>query len=404
MNAPWLHVIGITERGLDGLDPATRTLLGTAHVIGPPRAIAPLLVAGHPATPWHAPLGAMLDQILARRGAPTVVLATGDPSWFGIGATLARHLSTEEFAILPAPSAFSLAAARLHWPLQDVACLSAHGRTVAALVPHIQPGARLLALTSGASTVAAIVELLTGLGYGESRLSVLNRMGGLEESRVDFIATEHTGAGVADFNTLAIECVAVAGTPLRPAVPGLPDEAFLNDGQLTKREVRAVTLARLAPIPGALLWDVGAGCGSVAIEWMRAARGARALVIERDASRRELIAKNAEALGTPDLTVSPRPAPEGFPDYERPDAIFLGGDVGNAILFEACWQTLPPGGRLVANAVTLDGEAALIERQSRLGGELVRISIERLDRIGAHNILRPLMPVTQWALVKAHEP
>jgi precorrin-6Y C5,15-methyltransferase (decarboxylating) len=188
---------------------------------------------------------------------------------------------------------------------------------------------------------------------------------------------------------------------LLPPIAGLPDEAFRHDGQLTKRDVRTATLARLAPYPGALLWDVGAGCGSIAIEWMRAARDARAIAFERDAGRRALIAENAAALGTPGLQIVPGEVPASLAGSPAPDAIFLGGDVANAALFDACWSALRPGGRLVANAVTLDAETALYERQDRLGGELTRLDIATLDRIGNERVLRPRLPVTQWAVMKS---
>jgi len=401
VSEPWLQVVGLGAAGIDGLDTVARARLdAAATVIGPPRAIESLASANRRVMPWQTPLAAMLEQIIALRGTPTLILATGDPSWFGIGATLSRHLPPDEFAITPSPSAFSLAAARLHWPLQQVACVSAHGRPVSGLVPHVQPGARILALTSDATTVAAIARLLVGMGFGASRLTVLNHMGGAEESRLEFTAENASGEGVGDYNTLAVECVADRNAALWPTVPGLPDEAFEHDGQLTKREVRAATLARLAPTPGARLWDVGAGCGSIGIEWMRAARGAKALAIERDAARRDIIARNAGALGAPDLEISDRPAPDGFDGYPPADAIFIGGDVGNQALFEACWRALTDGGRLVANAVTLDAEAALLARHAAHGGELVRIAVSRLDAIGTRPAFRPLMTVTQWAVTK----
>jgi precorrin-6Y C5,15-methyltransferase (decarboxylating) len=342
----------------------------------------------------------MLEQVLARRGTPTVILATGDPLWFGIGATLARQLAADEFAIYPTPSAFQLAAARLRWPLQHVATLSLHGRPVELLHPHILPGNRLLALTSDRSTLTEAARLLVARGYGASRLTILESLSGADERISDTTATDFDPAAIGDFHVLAIDCVAEAGAALLPTVPGLPDAAFVSDGQLSKREVRAATLARLAPTPGALLWDVGAGCGSIGIEWMRGARDAHALAFERSAARRELIAANARALGTPGLDIIAGDAPDSLRGRAPPDAVFIGGDVANTALFDACWAALRPGGRLVTNAVTLDGEAALYARQARLGGELVRLDIAVLDRIGAERVLRPRLPVTQWLAVK----
>jgi precorrin-6Y C5,15-methyltransferase (decarboxylating) len=341
----------------------------------------------------------MLAQITALRGTPTVILATGDPMWFGIGATLAKHFDATEFTVHPHPSAFQLAAARLHWPLQHIASISLHGRAVEAIHPHIVPGNRILALTSDASTLGAVIAILKSRGYGQSQLTVMENLGGADE-RITTGTAAKIDPQIGDFYVLAIDCVADTGAALLPPLPGLPDTAFISDGQLTKREVRAATIAKLAPFPGALLWDVGAGCGSVAIEWMRAARDARAIAFEREAARLEMIAANAEALGTPTLQIVAGDAPSSLADHPAPDAIFIGGDVGNAVVFEACWTALKPGGRLVANAVTLDGEQALYARHATLGGELTRIDISVLDAVGSHRVMRPRMAVTQYLVIK----
>lgn len=400
----WLNIIGVGEAGVAELPPALRTRVsGATTVLGPARLLAGLAGPSPLApalVPWASPLTAMLEQVLARRGTPTVILATGDPLWFGIGATLARQLAADEFAIHPAPSAFQLAAARLRWPLQHVATLSLHGRPIDTLHPHVLPGNRLLTLTSDRSTLTAVARLLVARGYGASRMTVLESLGGPEERISDWTAADFDPVDIGDFHVLAIDCVAEADAALLPAVPGLADAAFVSDGQLSKREVRAATLARLAPYPGARLWDVGAGCGSIGIEWMRGARDAQALAFERSAARRELIATNARALGTPGIDIIAGEAPDSLHGHTAPDAVFIGGDVANAALFEACWAALRPGGRLVANAVTLDGESALYARQARFGGELVRLDISILDHIGAERVLRPRLPVTQWLAVK----
>ena len=349
--------------------------------------------------PWQSPLSAMLDQVTALRGTPTVILATVDPIWFGIGATLAKHLDPAEFITHPHPSAFQLAAARLHWPLQNVATISLHGRAPENLHSHVLPGNRVLALTSDALTFDAVKTILIARGYGQSQLTILENLGGPDERIISGTATEANPPG-GDFYVLAIDCVADATAPLLPAIPGLPDDAFVSDGQLTKRDVRATTLARLAPFPDALLWDIGAGCGSVAIEWMRAARGARALAFERDPERVAMIGANALALGVPSLGIIAGGALENLAGQPTPDAIFIGGDVDNDALFDAAWTALKPGGRLVANAVTLAGEQALYARQQRFGGELMRIDVSVLDTIGAHRVMRPRMAVTQWMVRK----
>jgi precorrin-6Y C5,15-methyltransferase (decarboxylating) len=411
---PWLTIVGIGEGGVMALPGSAQALIaGSAVVLGPERLLAGLPPSGtlplvgnagegesQKRIAWTSPLSAMLDQVRSLRGTGTVILATGDPMWFGIGATLANHLPPDEFTVIPHPAAFQLAAARLRWPLQHVATLSLHGRAVEAIHPHLLPGNRILALTSDRTTCAAVAQILVARGYGESQLTVLEHLGGAAERITTTTSAAFDATAIGDFHTLAVDCVAGPGAALLPPVSGLPDEAFISDGQLTKREVRAATLARLAPYPGALLWDVGAGCGSVAIEWLRAARDANAIAFERDPARRDMIARNALAFGTPTLAVVPGDAPASLAGQSPPDAIFLGGDVGNRALFDACWSALRPGGRLVANAVTVDGEQELYARHAGLGGELVRIDVSVLDRIGDHRVLRPRMAVTQWAVTK----
>jgi precorrin-6B C5,15-methyltransferase / cobalt-precorrin-6B C5,C15-methyltransferase len=395
----WLDIIGVTEAGIAALPAALRMKIEAAEaVLGPER----LLVDIEPsrAEAWKAPLTEMLTRIARHRGARTVILASGDPNWFGVGATLSGHFDADEYALHPAPSSFQLAAARMHWPLHEVTTLSLHGRDAANIQPHILPDTRILALTTDASVPVAVAGLLKARGYGSSRLSVLENLGGPGERVIGFCANEPPDRSVGDFHVLAIACRADAGAALLPQIPGLMDEAFASDGQLTKREVRAATLSRLMPYPGALLWDVGAGNGSIGIEWMRAARGARAICFERDKARAALIARNRQALGVPDLEIVTGAAPQSLAGCLRPDALFIGGSVANAALFEACWRQLKPEGVLVANAVTLDGEAALYQRQARLGGILTRIGIETLDSIGAERVLRPRLSVTQWAVTK----
>ncbi len=397
----WLHIVGVSEAGVAALPPEARHLIENAsNVIGVKRRLAGWQAQIQTLIEWDGKLDEMVQRIVSFRGEPTVLLASGDPNWFGIGATLARQLGADEFEIYPAPSSFQLAAARLHWPLQNIATLSLHGRSVAALQPHILPGNRILALTSDRTTLGEVAEILKARDYAESELTVLENLGGADERVTRFKASEAGAQDIGDFYVLAIDCVAGADAALLPPVPGLPDDAFVSDGQLTKRDVRAATLAKLAPFPGALLWDVGAGCGSVGIEWMRASRDSRAIAFERNAERVEMIEANRQALGVPGLDIRTGEALDSIADAPPPDAIFLGGDVGNRALFEACWRALKPGGRLVANAVTLDGERALIDRQASFGGDLTRLNISVLDRIGTERVFRPRMAVTQWAVRK----
>ncbi|ADZ72321.1 bifunctional cobalt-precorrin-7 (C(5))-methyltransferase/cobalt-precorrin-6B (C(15))-methyltransferase [Polymorphum gilvum] len=402
MAGPWLTVVGLGEDG--HLAPAAISRIkDSAIVYGGERHFSILEAAGvvlaGERRPWPSPFSDALAELLARRGTPVAVLATGDPQWFGIGATLARRVEADELAVFPAPSAFSLAAARLGWALQEVETLSLHGRPVEPLRACLAPGARILALTGDGSAPAAAARLLVEAGCGASRMTVLEHMGGPRERVVSGTAADWR-AEVADFHTLAVEVVPDAGTVLPARVPGLPDAAFRHDGKMTKREVRAVTLAALAPHPGALLWDIGAGCGSVAIEWLRAARGARAVGLEPHAGRRALAAANAAALGVPQLDLQDASAPDGLAGLPDPDAIFIGGGLTAPGVVETCHRRLKPGGRLVANAVTLEGEAVLSDAWRRFGGELVRLAVQRADAVGGLTGWRPLMPVTQWSLVK----
>ncbi len=398
---PWLSIVGLGEDGLQGLGPAARALVDGAEVlVGGERHLAMVPEDGRERLAWSGPLERMVEEIVRHRGQRICVLATGDPMTYGIGATLARYVPRKETVVVPAPSAFSLAAARLGWGLAETETLTLHGRPLELLHPYLQPGARLLVLCADGATPGRVAELLRERDYGRSRLTVLAHMGGPREHIIESTAADWDVPVVADFNTLAIACLAGPEAALRPRVPGLPDTAFRNDGQLTKREVRAATLAALAPVPGQRLWDVGAGCGSVAIEWMRAARRAEAIAVERDQDRVALIAANAAALGTPGLEIVAGEAPGVLADLAPPDAVFIGGGAARDGLFEACWRALSPGGRLVANAVTLEGEQALVTWREQVGGTLTRIAVSRAEPIGGLTGWRPLMAVTQLAVTR----
>ena len=399
--APWLSIVGIGEDGLAGLTAPARALVDDAQVlIGGARHLAMLPDDSRERLAWPSPFSALLDEIESRRGTRVCVLASGDPLWYGIGVSLLRRIPRSEIAILPGRSAFSLAAARIGWPLAEVDCLTLHGRPLSLLHPCLQPNAKLLILSEDATTPAAVAALLCERGYGASHLSLLEHLDGERERRLDGTAAAWTANDVADLNTLAVDCVAGPEALLLPRTPGLPDEAFHHDGQMTKRELRAATLAALAPVPGGLLWDVGAGCGSVAVEWMRAAPRARAVAIERKAERRTMIAENAESLGTPTLQIVAGEAPAALEGLAAPDAIFVGGGVSKAGLVETCWAALKPGGRLVANAVTLESEAVLLAWQKAQGGALTRFAISRAEPVGPFQGWRPMMPVTQYAATK----
>ena len=395
----WLHIVGIGEDGMDGLAPATRAVVEAAEVIvGGERhhRLSGALAAER--LSWPSPFDDVIGTLKGLRGRRVVVLATGDPLWFSVGARIGRAIDPAEIFYHPQLSAFQLAAARMGWSMADVETLTVHGRPAEQMIAFIQPGARLLILTTGAGTPGQIAALLSARGFGKSPMAVMAAMGGAQEARFDGVA-ESWDHRVPDFNTLAVECVAGPDAALLPRVPGLADEMFEHDGTMTKREVRAVTLARLMPMRGALLWDVGAGCGSVAIEWMRAASDARAIGIEPRAERRALAGANALALGTPKLELVDGKAPAAFAHLEAPDAVFLGGGLTGEV-YDAAWAALKPLGRLVANAVTLESEAVLVGLHARHGGDLVRLSIERAGPLGAFRGWRPLRPVTQWSRVK----
>jgi len=400
--APWLTIIGIGEDGVEGLGRAAREALAGAEIIFGGRRHLDFLDDAIPGRriAWPTPFSAAVDMILSHRGKAVVVLASGDPMLYGMGATLTRYIPPEEMHILPFPSSFSLAAARMAWPLQEVTLLSVHGRPLEIIHAHFQPGNRLLILSNDGETPAAVARLLDARGFGESRLSVLEHLGGPKERRIEGTASDWAHGRAADLNVLAVECRGGAEAVAYSPVAGLPDAAFENDGQLTKRDVRAVTLARLAPMPRALLWDVGAGCGSIGIEWMRVHPTCRAIAIEAHAGRQTMIERNRLALGMPGLELVRGEAPAALAGLEVPDAIFIGGGFTDEGVAEACWKSLKPGGRLVVNAVTMESEAMLVQWRKKTGGELTRLSVAQAAPLGSFNVWRQALPVTILSAVK----
>jgi precorrin-6Y C5,15-methyltransferase (decarboxylating) len=405
--APWLSIVGIGEDGLDGIAPAARTLVDDAQVlVGGARHLA-MIPQDHPAErlTWRSPLTDTVADLRARQGRAVCVLATGDPMSYGIGVTLGRAFGRDALRVHPVAGAFSLAAARLGWPMEEVGRLTLHGRPLSLLAAHLAPRRRLLILSENGETPAQVAAFLTARGYGASRLVALSHLGGAAEETVEAAAEAWGDRRVADLNTLAVRCTAGPTAPPPGLAPGLPDDLFAHDGQLTKQEVRAATLAALRPFPEAVLWDVGAGAGSIAIEWMRA--GGRALALEPKAERRAFIAENAERLGAPQLTVVAGSAPDGLADLAdrapQPDAIFFGGGLTAGDGVERALDALAPGGRFVANAVTLEGEARLAALHAAQGGEMRRIAVSRLVAVGPYHGWRPMMPVTQYCWIKPYE-
>lgn len=397
---PWLTVIGIGEDGFKGLGKNARhALLRASRIFGGQRHLdlLPPCIRGRRDT-WPSPFS--IGPVLALRGEPVCVLASGDPMFFGVGASLVRQLPSDEMLILPAPSSCSLAAARMGWPLQEVVTLSVVARPIAALHAQLFSGVRLLVLSNDGHSPAAIAALLRERGFGPSRLTVLEHLGGAAERRIDGLAQAWSDPSIADLNLVAIECIAETAAPRLSRLAGLPDSAFEHDGQLTKRDVRAITLARLAPVPGELLWDVGAGSGSIGIEWMRAHPSCRALAIEADEGRQALIEHNRDALGVPGLQLVRGKAPHALAGLEPPDAIFIGGGVTREGVLDTCWAQLRPGGRLVANAVTLQSEMTLMAWREQHGGELTRIHIAQAQPLGGFDTWRQALPITLLDVVK----
>ncbi|MDT8262221.1 precorrin-6y C5,15-methyltransferase (decarboxylating) subunit CbiE [Roseomonas mucosa] len=398
----WLSIIGLGEDGVEGLSAAARSLLsGAAHVFGGRRhlALAAPLVRGE-AHPWRSPLAESWPELMALRGQPVAVLASGDPFLFGAGASLARLVSPEEFLALPAPSSLALACARLGWAMQEVATVSLCGRPLEMLRPALQPGARVLVLAADAATPGAVAGFLCRHGFGPTRMHLLEALGGPRERRRSFRAEDGPPGAIDPLNLLALEVEAAPGARILPLAGGLPDGCFEHDGQITKREIRAVTLSSLAPRQGEMLWDIGAGSGSVGIEWMLRHPANRAIGFEPRPERAARAARNAALLGVPALRVVEGGAPEALAGQPVPDAVFVGGGVSHPGLLGAAWEALRPGGRIVANAVTLEGESALAAALGRWGGTLARIGVERLDRLGGMHGFRPAMTVTQWAAEK----
>ena len=411
----WLSVIGIGEDGLAGLNAIGRSLIEQAEIIfGGDRHLAMLqdLDSSHrqgqqlrPA--WQTPIEKSVAQILSYRGKRVCVLASGDPLWFGIGTTLLKKIAIAEITILPSPSTFSWICARLGWTLNEVETLSLCGRPAALIQTYIYPNAKLLILSANHKTPQIVANTLCDRHFSNSKITVFEHLNGVKERIVTTTAMEleHLGA-FADLNAIAVECVAsfetsteaVLAAKTRSRMAGLPDSAYSHDGQLTKREVRAVTLSSLAPNAGEMLWDVGAGCGSIAIEWMRSHPRCQAIAIEK--SRTHFITENAIALGTPNLQIIAGQAPDVLQGLPIPDAIFIGGGATTTGLMDICWQSLRSQGRIVANVVTLEGEQQLWQWQQKYGGTLTQIAISRAEAIGSFLGWKPMRPVTQWQVIK----
>ncbi|ALN71777.1 bifunctional cobalt-precorrin-7 (C(5))-methyltransferase/cobalt-precorrin-6B (C(15))-methyltransferase [Aureimonas sp. AU20] len=401
MSAPWLDLIGVGDGGLATLAPEAAERLAQAEIVfGGQRHLA-MLAPAHPAErqPWRSPFADSAADLLAARGRRSVVLATGDPSWFGPAKWLRSVLSTDEFRVWPAPSAFSLAAAKLGWALEDCLCRTVHGRPVEQVAADFAEGRRLLVLSEDGASPAALAACLVDAGYGASDLQVLEHLGGTAERVRGSVAERFDLDQIAALNTIAVECRATEGARVWPPGPGLPDEAFRHDGKMTKRVLRALALAALSPRAGELLWDVGSGSGAIAVEWCRSAGGARALAIEPNPERLAFIRENRRRLAAPCIAIVEKRAPEAFDALPAPDAVFLGGGLTEGV-FAPAFARLKPGGRLVAHAVTLESEAILLALHAKQGGDLLRVSVDHAAPVGPFRGWRPAMPVLHWCLTK----
>ncbi|MFJ8078554.1 precorrin-6y C5,15-methyltransferase (decarboxylating) subunit CbiE [Streptomyces sp. NPDC096176] len=405
--SPAATVVGIGADGWPGLPEASRDALRRAEVlIGGARQLdlLPADCAGE-RVPWPSPLRpAVAGLLAAHRGRRLAVVASGDPMFYGIGRALTEELGPDALHVLPHPSSVSYACARLGWPVEDTEIVTLVGRPAGQLSAALHDGRRLLVLSAGPGTPAEVAALLQDRGFGPTRMRVLEQLGAPAERSVEGHAANWTAPAGDPLNVIALECRRDESALRLSAVPGLPDEAYEHDGQLTKRHIRAATLTALAPAPGELLWDIGGGSGSIAIEWMRAHRSCRAVTVERDPVRAARIARNADTLGVPALRVVTGAAPDALLELPTPDAVFIGGGLTAPGLLDACWNALPPGGRLVANTVTLESEALLAARYRRHGGELVRLAVSHAVPVGGFTGWRQAMPVTQWSVTKAGDP
>jgi precorrin-6Y C5,15-methyltransferase (decarboxylating) len=393
-------LVGIGYDGWEGLAPTSCAEVQRADVLmGSPHHLD-MVPADMTAerVPWPSPTAESLPELFEEyAGRAVVVLAAGDPMYSAIGSALTRVLGHERVRVLPGPSAVSLACARLGWSVEDTEVVSLVGRPLELLHPHVQPGRRLLVLGSDDETPSQVAELLAGRGYGQSLITVLGGLGGPDEDVRSGTAATWSQRATALVIT-AVECRAERGTMPLPTTPGLPDGAYESDGQLTRAEVRAISLARLAAVPGQQLWDIGAGSGSIGIEWMRAHPSCRAVAVEALEERAERIARNATRLGVPYLRVVRGQAPDVLSRLPKPDAVFIGGGLTTPLLMEACWEALPIGGRLVAAAYREDGEAVLSAWHARAGGDLVRVVVQHAEPGSSDAAWTEAPPVTIWSV------
>jgi len=395
---PWLTILGLGEDGPEGLPPASHAALALAEVVmGAARHLALLPGLTAETIPWPVPFADGIPLLLALRGRRVVMLASGDPFWFGAGTSVTRHLAPGEWRALPAPSTFSHAAARLGWPLEETVCLGLHAAPLTRLRPHLATGTRLIVLLRDGAAVADLAAWLVAQGVGATQMTVMEALGGPRE-RVR--ATQADGFALADIaHPVAVALEPAGGAAIPHRASGQPDSLFDHDGQITKRPIRALTLSALAPRAGERLWDIAAGSGSIAIEWLLAHPACQAVAIEADAGRADRLRANADRLGMDRLVLVRGRAPEALAGLPAPDAVFIGGGLSPALL-AALWQVLPQSCRLVANAVTLESEAQLAQAQATHGGSLLRIELAEAATLGGKRGWKASFPVVQWSVLR----
>jgi precorrin-6Y C5,15-methyltransferase (decarboxylating) len=394
-------VVGIGADGWPGLsEQARHAILAADEVVGSSRQLDLLPAGAPPARPWPSPIGALIDDLVAREEGTVCVLASGDPMLHGIGATLAGRLPNGRLAVISHASTFSLVCARIGWPAAEVELVSAVAHPADVVARVLQPGRRAVVYSTGTDGATRLARVLCDRGYGTSPFVVMEQLGGEAERLIASTASEWADRPADPLHAIAIDCIRDPDHPLLTLVPGLPDRAYDSDRALTKRHVRAATVAALAPTPGGLLWDIGAGSGSIAIEWLRAERSARAIAVEARADRAERITRNATKLGVPSLKVVVGDAPAVMAELDPPDAVFIGGGLTTPGVLDTAWEALAAGGRIAANAVTLEGEQTLIAAQAAHGGELVKLEISHAEPIGSFTAWRPALPVVQWSSEK----
>jgi precorrin-6Y C5,15-methyltransferase (decarboxylating) len=395
-DTPWLTIIGIGEDGAAGLSTSAKTALMEAQLVtGATRHLALLPDLKSAVEPWPVPFDDGIAHLLAHRGRRVAMLVSGDPFWYGAGTSVTRHLAPDEWIAHPAPSTFGIAASRLGWPLEDTACIGLHAAPLARLRQHIAPGRRAIALVRDGATVGTLAHYLCDLGFGRSRLHILEALGGRRERIREIAAADLHFDDIV--HPVAIGIVFAGEGAVLPRTSGLPDAWFKHDGQITKRPIRALTLSALAPKPGETLWDIGAGSGSIGIEWLLAHPSTQATAFEADPIRAARANSNAAALGVDRLRVVQGRAPDALEGHATPDAVFIGGGLSEALL-DTLWVKLPTGTRLVANAVTLESEALLARWHGLKGGTLLRIELSDALPLGTRRGWRASYPVVQWSV------